>query len=190
MRLFSYFTKKVRSKILNICFPVRFAKFLRTCLLRNTSRKQPPRGVPRKRCSENMQQIYKRTPMPNCDFNKVAKQRCKGTPLNGCFWPLEDCFWADIKIKTFAWSFVENKNYHYLKRLEFKSSTRTSVMLMLKKKLKKTAWIYEFLPIIIIHNRNCAQLGSQNTRFLKTATPYVLMQYAECDLLSHSLSCF
>ena len=36
--------------------------------------KQPPRGVPRKRCSENMQQIYRRTPMPKCDFNKVAKQ--------------------------------------------------------------------------------------------------------------------
>ena len=27
--------------------------------------KQSPRGVPRKRCSENMQQIYRRTPMPN-----------------------------------------------------------------------------------------------------------------------------
>ena len=36
--------------------------------------KQPPRGVPRKKCSENMQQIYRRTPMPKCDFNKVAKQ--------------------------------------------------------------------------------------------------------------------
>ena len=36
--------------------------------------KQPPRGVPRKRCSENMQQIYRRTPMPKCDFNKVTKQ--------------------------------------------------------------------------------------------------------------------
>ena len=34
--------------------------------------KQPPRGVPRKRCSENMQEIYRRTPMPKCDFNKVA----------------------------------------------------------------------------------------------------------------------
>ena len=43
------------------------------------SLKQPevfqPRGVPRKRCSENMQQIYRRTPMPKCDFNKAAKQR-------------------------------------------------------------------------------------------------------------------
>ena len=36
--------------------------------------KQPPRGVPRKRCSENMQRIYRRTLMPKCDFNKVALQ--------------------------------------------------------------------------------------------------------------------
>ena len=36
--------------------------------------KQPTRGVPRKRRSENMQQIYRRAPMPKCDFNKVAKQ--------------------------------------------------------------------------------------------------------------------
>ena len=35
---------------------------------------QPPRGVLRKRCSKNMQQIYRRTPMLKCDFNKVAKQ--------------------------------------------------------------------------------------------------------------------
>ena len=36
--------------------------------------KQPPRGVPRKNCSENVQQIYRRTPMPKCDFNNVALQ--------------------------------------------------------------------------------------------------------------------
>ena len=34
--------------------------------------RQPPRGVLKKRCSENMQQIYSRTLMPKCDFNKVA----------------------------------------------------------------------------------------------------------------------
>ena len=28
------------------------------------------RGVFIKRCSKNMQQIYRRTPMPKCDFNK------------------------------------------------------------------------------------------------------------------------
>ena len=36
--------------------------------------KQPFRGVLRKRCPENIQQIYRRTPMPKYDFNKVAKQ--------------------------------------------------------------------------------------------------------------------
>ena len=45
-----------------------------TYLLFLDFQKQPPRGVPRKRCSKNMQQIYRRTPMPKYDFNKVAKQ--------------------------------------------------------------------------------------------------------------------
>ena len=36
--------------------------------------KQLPRGVSGKSCSENMQQIYRRTSMPKCNFNKVAKQ--------------------------------------------------------------------------------------------------------------------
>ena len=39
-----------------------------------TYQNQPSRGVLKKRCSENMQQIYRRTPMPKCDFNKVALQ--------------------------------------------------------------------------------------------------------------------
>ena len=30
--------------------------------------------VLKKRYSENMQQMYRRAPMPKCDFNKVAKQ--------------------------------------------------------------------------------------------------------------------
>ena len=37
-----------------------------------TLQKQPSRGVLRKRCSENMHQIYRRKPMSKCDFNKVA----------------------------------------------------------------------------------------------------------------------
>ena len=41
-------------------------------LIRAYYQKQSPRGVPRKRCSENMLQIYRTTPMPKCDFNKVA----------------------------------------------------------------------------------------------------------------------
>ena len=47
------------------------------CLMRRHLQKQPLRGAPRKRCSENMQQIY-RTPMLKCDFNKVALHHLKG----------------------------------------------------------------------------------------------------------------
>ena len=39
-----------------------------------TLQKQSLRGVPRKRCSENIQQMYRRTFIPKCDFNKVALQ--------------------------------------------------------------------------------------------------------------------
>ena len=38
---------------------------------RDKWKQQPPRGVPRKRRSENMQEIYRIIPMPKCDFNKV-----------------------------------------------------------------------------------------------------------------------
>ena len=34
--------------------------------------KQPSRCVIRKRCFKNMQKIYRRTPIPKCDFNKIA----------------------------------------------------------------------------------------------------------------------
>ena len=43
---------------------------IKICLVQ----KQPPRGVPRKRCSENMQHIYRRIPMSKCEFNKIALQ--------------------------------------------------------------------------------------------------------------------
>ena len=86
----------LKKRLLKRCFPVNFTKFLRTPFLQNTSdgcfcylnhfknmtkinciaQKQPPKGVPRKRCSENMQQIYRRIPIPKCDFNKVALQLC------------------------------------------------------------------------------------------------------------------
>ena len=36
-------------------------------------RKQPSRGVLRKTCSKNMEQIYRRTPMLKCDINIGAK---------------------------------------------------------------------------------------------------------------------
>ena len=55
-----------------ICFKVKVLETFK--IASDCHQKQPPRGVPRKRCSENMQQIYRRTPMPKSDFNKVALQ--------------------------------------------------------------------------------------------------------------------
>ena len=48
---------------------------------RSNYQKQPHRDVPRKRRSENMQQIHRRTPMPKCNFNKVAKLQSIGVLL-------------------------------------------------------------------------------------------------------------
>ena len=43
-------------------------------------RSSRPRGVFNNRWSENRQEVYRRTPMPKCDFNKVSKQlNCKIT---------------------------------------------------------------------------------------------------------------
>ena len=36
--------------------------------------RQPSRGVLKKRCSENIKQIFRRIPMPKCDFNIFAIQ--------------------------------------------------------------------------------------------------------------------
>ena len=41
---------------------------------RQVSSFQACRGVLIKSCSENIQQTYRRTPIPKCDFSKVAKQ--------------------------------------------------------------------------------------------------------------------
>ena len=52
--------------------------------LNSLYQKQPSSGVLRKRCSENMQQIYSRTPMSKCDFNKVACNFIEVTFWHGC----------------------------------------------------------------------------------------------------------
>ena len=53
-----------------------FILFLTMLVLAKTNniRKQRSKGALRKNCSDNMQQICRRTPIPKCDFNKVALQ--------------------------------------------------------------------------------------------------------------------
>ena len=70
--------------------------------------KQSSIGVLRKRCSENLQLIYRRTPMPKCDFNFALCNLIEITPWHRCSpvnllhifrtpflrTPLEGCFWC------------------------------------------------------------------------------------------------
>ena len=48
--------------------------YFTTLVLLMQFQKQPFRGVLKKKFLENIQQSYRRTPMPKCDFNKVASQ--------------------------------------------------------------------------------------------------------------------
>ena len=60
-----------------------FCFFLTNCI-----QKQPPRSVLRKRCSENIQQIYRRTLRHECppvNFCKFSEHFLPRTHLRGCF---------------------------------------------------------------------------------------------------------
>ena len=64
-----------------------FAMFLgdsRKNIEKKWLQKQPTRCVRKKRCSENMQQIYRRTTMPKWNFNKVANNVIEIALQHGC----------------------------------------------------------------------------------------------------------
>ena len=81
--------------------------------------KQPPRGVPRKRCSENMQQIYRKPPVPKCDFNK----RCvKSVQIRSFFWSVFSHIWTEHReirsISPYSVRVLENKDRKKLRILD------------------------------------------------------------------------
>ena len=92
--------------------------------------KQPPRGVPRKRCSENMQQIYRRTLTPKCDLRSKSNfieiaLRHGGSPLNLLHifrtlflrTPLGGCFWSMYKFYD-LFSNISVKERYTTKRIK------------------------------------------------------------------------
>ena len=62
--------------------------------------KQPSGGVLEKRCSENMQQICRRTPIPKCDFNKCMFSGVLPFPKNTSGWPLLEVIWNSFASET------------------------------------------------------------------------------------------
>ena len=68
--ILSFYYRFISGQTSNIFLNALKARFdLLLCI-----RKQPSRGVLRRKCSEDMQQNYRRTPMSKYDFNKVALQ--------------------------------------------------------------------------------------------------------------------
>ena len=77
-------------------------------------RKQTSRGVLKKRCSENMHQIYRRTPMPRCDLQLYWNQ---GTPLEGCFW-IVNLWNQSVSTKVIdRYLLVQNQQWKYQKNV-------------------------------------------------------------------------
>ena len=69
-QLVFYFLRK--SWNFNVILVEFFMEFLCMAGHQLKKQKQPSRSVLRKRYSENIQQIYRRTHVLNCDLNKVA----------------------------------------------------------------------------------------------------------------------
>ena len=94
--------------------------------------KQPPRGVLSKRCSENIRQIYRRTPYQSVISKQlvIAKQLYWNQPsawvLFSCKFaahfqntiflrtPLGDCFWFYHSIKNHLWVIASDFTGHCL----------------------------------------------------------------------------
>ena len=102
------------SKFSKFYYHTSFQKF---SIWKNRNFFKPSIGALMKRGS-NMQQSYRRTPMPKCDLNKVVKQlywyalQHECSPVNFCIFSehltlgthMEDCFWIvqskkDILVK-------------------------------------------------------------------------------------------
>ena len=97
--IYEYITKQLRKyimkgwslkilkiKLRKVLFLYQKKKLLQQALSKKKKKyqKQLSRGVLTKRYSENMQQIYRRTLMPKCDFNKVARNFIEITLQHGC----------------------------------------------------------------------------------------------------------
>ena len=105
--------------------------------------KQPTRGVPRKRWSENVQEIDRKTPISKCDFNKVALQHgCSpvnllhifGTPFprNTSGWLLLDIPDDDVRVTLSPTEPTLSHNFITLQHLPLKQSTSNFLSITFK----------------------------------------------------------
>ena len=85
--------------------------------------KQTCRGVPRKRCSENMQQIYRRTPMLKCNCLLTLSMTMVPFYSNqsvNLHWELIDCFhyWLLWECVSFGSVYVVDQPIYYSRKFQ------------------------------------------------------------------------
>ena len=71
-------------------------------------KKQPTRALPRKRCSDNLQQIYRTTRMLKCYFNKVALQLYWNHTLAWVFSGKFAAYFQNTFFKKYLWVATSN----------------------------------------------------------------------------------
>ena len=98
--------------------------------------KQPCRVVLRKKCSENMQQIYKRSPMLKCDFNKEGYF---------CFMLNSSCSEVYFKPSKHLWWSVLTKVVNDLSESQCTLTLRLYIWLIYVSKISK-----QFLNLFIV----------------------------------------
>ena len=136
--------------------------------------KQQSRGFLKKRCAKNMQQIYRITPMPECNFSKVALQ---------LYWNHTSAWVFSYKFAAYfqntlsyehlwmaasvtCWKFtLEKTSYKYI---EDKGVKNIGFLLKAKPHLNKKCWLdfYYFCVYTYVNYANITW-GSSHFRNLK-----------------------
>ena len=137
------------------------------------SHKQYPRDVLRKRCSEHIRQSYKRTPMPTCNFNKVASQ-VEIAIWHGCS-PINliHIFRTSFSKNTFEGLFSEfiRRNIMVFKNLVFLwriyANDLQWIMTQILSVLPALLFVLHYLPVLEVRERNiqaCQWLSEKDKR--------------------------
>ena len=122
--------------------------------------KQPRRGVPRKKCFDNMQQIYRRTTMPKCNFNKVAKitlwYRC--SPVNLLHIFRTPCLKNTSGCLFLNWKMVKNSRQNeYVKisvlQKHFKFKLPTTILTNILPNFFQNIWEWLLLQITAVQSQ-------------------------------------
>ena len=113
--------------------------------------KQPPRGVHKKRCFENMQQIYRRPPMPKCNFIKLQSNFIEITLRHGCF-PVN-------LLHIFRTPFPRNTSEWLLLVIVLSNHKNNNCKVSISESIISMMWVLHFFGLVLIRRQKSAYLS-------------------------------